>query len=674
MREAGPRWRGRSGLEPAASAFALVLSLMLAACSKGAAVLEPGADPTPDCRGQCADPGVALSVADVERILAQGIAEAQAQGRAATLAVTDRVGNVLAVYRMTGAPETVRVGSPEPLSGGLEGVSLVPATLSAIAKALTGAYLSSEGNAFSTRTASQIVQAHFNPGEFDQPGGPLFGVQFSQLPCSDLSARAQAAGVSPGPHRSPLGLAADPGGFPLYKNGTVVGGVGVEADGAYTLDPSVFDLDQDLDEIVALAASFGFGAPPDRRGDRITVEGKTLRFSDARLANLRSNPAMAPAFGSLGPGVGQLVAVTGYAPALIRAGTAFGQPASGIRPSSDPDFAALDLFELVDAADQPRFPPLGDPAAGGLTAAEVREVLRQAAGVARAARAQIRRPLGSPAAVSIAVVGQDGQVLGLVRTRDAPVFGTDVALQKARAALLFSRPLGEVRTLLAGLPPAGYLAPDSPTPMQAGLSAPAGYLDALLALLGQGPTPPGIAFANRSIGNFARPFFPDGVTGTPHGPLSKPAGEWSPFNTGLQLDLGYNAVVRHVAFVAGIPGVPDVPQACAGVSPLDEGLADSPVPPVARNGIQIFPGSVPIYRGNDLVGAIGISGDGIEQDDMIAFLGVHRAGQALGGAIGNAPPALRADRLLIQGQRPRYVQCPQAPFIGRTEERVCEGL
>ena len=35
----------------------------------------------------------------------------------------------------------------------------------AIAKAVTGAYLSSEGNAFSTRTASQIVQEHFNPRE-----------------------------------------------------------------------------------------------------------------------------------------------------------------------------------------------------------------------------------------------------------------------------------------------------------------------------------------------------------------------------------------------------------------------------------------------------------------------------------------------------------------------------
>ena len=117
------------------------------------------------------------------------------------------------------------------IDGGLENVEVVPATMAAIAKAVTGAYLSSEGNAFSTRTASQIVQAHFNPGESLSPGGPLFGVQFSQLPCSDLSNRFGTAAGDTGPKRSPLGLSADPGGLPLYIDGTPVGGVGVVADG-----------------------------------------------------------------------------------------------------------------------------------------------------------------------------------------------------------------------------------------------------------------------------------------------------------------------------------------------------------------------------------------------------------------------------------------------------------
>ena len=39
---------------------------------------------------------------------------------------------------------------------------------------------------------------------------------------------------------------------------------------------------------------------------------------------------------------------------------------------------------------------------------------------------------------TITVVDRAGTVLGLIRTPDAPVFGTDVALQKARTAAFFS--------------------------------------------------------------------------------------------------------------------------------------------------------------------------------------------------------------------------------------------
>src|SRR3546814_8724472 len=54
------------------------------------------------------------------------------------------------------------------------------------------------------------------------------------------------------------------------------------------------------------------------------------------------------------------------------------------------------------------------------------------------ARAQIRRPLDSRAQVSISVVDTHGAVLGIVRSPDAPIFGTDVSLQKARTAAFFS--------------------------------------------------------------------------------------------------------------------------------------------------------------------------------------------------------------------------------------------
>ncbi len=164
------------------------------------------------------------------------------------------------------------------ITGGLEGIVLPIDAAAAISKAVTGAYLSSEGNAFSSRTASQIVQDHFNPGEKDQPAGPLFGVQFSQLACSDFSGAFNGIGPDVGPKRSPLGLSGDPGGFPLYKDGTVVGGVGVIADDLYSVDANISDVDRSLDEAIAYAATYGFSAPLDRRAERITVDGKTLAF------------------------------------------------------------------------------------------------------------------------------------------------------------------------------------------------------------------------------------------------------------------------------------------------------------------------------------------------------------------------------------------------------------
>ena len=138
------------------------------------------------------------------------------------------------------------------------------------------------GNAFTTRTANQIVQEHFNPGEINQPAGPLFGVQFSQLACSDFMRSFNGVGPDAGPKRSPLGLSADPGGLPLYKNGVLVGGVGVQSDGRYSIDPRISDIDRDRDELIALAATLGFEPPTDIRADRITVDGKVLRFTDIK--------------------------------------------------------------------------------------------------------------------------------------------------------------------------------------------------------------------------------------------------------------------------------------------------------------------------------------------------------------------------------------------------------
>ena len=658
---------------------AVSLLALLAACSGGGSSTGESVG-TGDsvqnspvaCDGSCANATTLLTVADVETIIAQAIQEAQAHNTNATIAVSDRVGNILAVYRMGATPQSVLIASAVDGAGnavidsGLEGIELPIDTLAAIAKAVTGAYLSSEGNAFSTRTASQIIQENFNPGEMNQPAGPLFGVQFSQLSCSDFTQGGDAVG--PGPRRSPLGLSADPGGLPLYKGGTVVGGVGVIADGLYSLDKVISDSDRSIDEMIAYAGTFGYAAPADRRGDRITVEGKTFRFSDVEFADLSTNPSMATALASLPASVGALQAVTGYTDGTIKAGLAFGEPASGIRADSAL-YPGLDAFVFVDGSNANRFPPVNGTPIGGdeLTANEVQVLLQEALTVANRARAQIRRPLGSAARVTISVVDTSGEILGIVRTRDAPVFGADVSLQKARTAALYSSPTAGA--FFTSLPNAVYINNDLSVRTTVALGD---YVNAVQNFGLMTALTDGIAFSDRAGGNLSRPFFPDGLMGKPHGPFSKPAGSWSVFSTGMQLDLVINGILQHVLFATGNSAI-DATAGCAGFDLANPSavIADKR----AHNGTQIFPGSVPIYRGNTLIGGIGVSGDGIDQDDMISFLGLHNAAARLNGAINNAPPALRADTLTAgpDGTRLRFVQCPQAPFNNSSEQNVCDG-
>ena len=530
------------------------------------------------CDGACTTAASLLSVADVQRIIAQGVAEAHAHGASATIAVSDRVGNVLAVYRMGAAATRVvefstAAGSTSP-GGGLEGIRLpIPASplaalnlddQAAIAKALTAAYLSSEGNAFSTRTASQIVQQHFNPGDTGRPSGPLFGVQFSQLACSDVVRTFDGTGTSAGPQRSPLGLAADPGGFPLYKDGALVGGVGVLADGHYGIDADISDTDHDLDESIAMAASYSYAAPVDRRADLITVDGKTLRFTDVEVAQLAVHPADAPGFATLLPADGALLTVRGYTDGVLRAGLPFGVPASGIRAEGAVDFPGLDAFVLVDAANAARFAPqAGTDGSSALTRAEVVQLLGSALKVANHARAQIRRPLGTNARVSISVVDSNGVVLGLVRSRDAPVFGSDVAVQKARTAALLSS--SAAAAFITALPDRRYLSTTS-LGLGSNVAPLADYVNAVRSFnadplaLGNGD----IAYSSRAVANLSRPTFPDGIDGTVHGPLSKSGGQWSVFSIGWQLDVSINAILQHVLYVAGaVAG--DVAPGCAGV-------------------------------------------------------------------------------------------------------------
>lgn len=651
------------------TAVALALSLTLSGCGGGdsgsGGTFTPTPSPTSAARFFSDPAQEALTVGEVQQIIAQAVGEAQALNYPAIIAVVDRVGNVLAVFRMNGAATRMLIsqrtatGELSPREIDAQGLE-VEATMGAISKAVTAAYLSSSGNAFSTRTASMIVQEHFPPAP-NTPGlesGPLFGVQFSQLPCSDLSARFAAGNAGSaafiGPKRAPLGLAADPGGLPLYKNGVVVGGIGVMADGDYAYDPDVTDVDGDPEEFMALAGIQGFAPPADIRADRIPVDGSTLRFADARVEGLHP---LQTSFTAINNTAGSLIPVRGYYDGTaVLAGTPYGTEASGIRRATPGEFSLPDAYVLSNGSGTNRYPIKGgtDAAAVGtaLTAAEVRAVLEEAFTIMTRARAQIRRPLDSRAQVSISVVDTYGEVLGLVRGPDAPVFGIDVSLQKARTAAFFSSSVA-----------AQQLLDNTDAEIPAFVQRTRDFLGDQTALTGK------IAFADRSGGNLSRPFFPDGEVGRPHGPLSRPITDFSPLATGLQIALVKANLLQHAVFVEGSLNARDVVQRCTAVPDTPTGKKR------IANGIQIFPGSVPIYRNGRLVGAIGISGDGIDQDDMIAFLGTHNGGAKV-GTIGNAPKEIRADTIVVpvgQGVRLRYVNCPFAPFLDTTDQNVCEG-
>ena len=517
--------------------------------------------------------------------------------------------------------------------------------------------------------------------------------------------------------RSPLGLSADPGGFPIYKQGAPVGGVGFIGDGVYGLDRDISEFDDDLDEIIALAGTVGFDAPSARRADVITAVGKTFRYADWDTSFLLSDTGNAAPISASDDPRGRLVPVFGYYDGeIIGTGTIFGTPESGIASAPTSLFTSsagesLDAFILVDEAGINRYPPMtgtdqpGGGAIAPLNAEEVEVILEEALGLANSMRAQIRRPLGSQARVSISVVDTNGAILGFARTRDGPIFGADVSLQKARTAVFFSGTGQGIRQspadTLRGLPEPKYLAPvfepetvatDTQQRLvpalqeNSPLSTPAprfsNYVTDIQRFLG---VPDALertglpaAFADRSGGNLSRPHYPDGVASNPHGPLSKPNGEWSVFSVGLQLDLVYNSLVQHVAHVALDGAIPDVTESCPGNTGFDVNnlFQQQGGAPQLANGIQIFPGSVPIYRGETLVGGIGVSGDGVDQDDMISFLGVHRAGLRLNQALNNAPPAIRADQIVLPDNLPRlrYVSCPQTPYLDSDEDNVCTGL
>lgn len=783
----------------------LLVAFGLSACRDG------GVDDDQVCAFQCdyqfdggGDPEAAarLTQRDVVQVIANAVQEAQANGiDDITVAVLDHLSNVLAVYDSNAAttnfsriasrgavnrtettpfivencpnsdfascfaPNDPILADFQALDTALDGL-FIPAGYAAISKAGTSNYFSTQGNAFTTRTANTLIQQNFVPGETDRPGGPLFAVQIAQLACSDVNTRQTAdPNDLVGPRRLPVGFAADPGAVPLYKDDipeldagglgvptgragrVVVGAVGVEFNGVYALDKDATDTDRNLEERIAVAASRGFEADTERRATRITVAGRALRFVDDGKVRAGAPVAVVPGdavngataianvLAPVNGGVaGQFVFDEFFFPFVDpRQGVFFTTPESGVIPAvieapAGARFASAQGEVLVDGvAANPRFmqasgpnfigldsvnPPPGVGPTDGLTSDDVSELLVESLRLAERTRAQTRRPLGGQARVDVAVVDLDGNVIGFARSRDALLDGVDVTIAKTRTAAFWSKALAQ-QQLRDAVDPLG----------NAGLlnTRPFGdYVDDTAAFLGLpapavNTDPPfngDIAWSSIALGGISNPDFPPGVADADEGPLSRATGEWSIFSTGIQTEVvlpgialaicdevpdlaavlesllatgldPYNDAQRQLicnSARVGLLGVndPDAQTNCLVGTQNDLAAPDEITG--LQNGFHIFQGAVPIYRGNELIGAIGVSGDGAEQDDFVPFVALSETGKAqrqparaIANPINNAPENIRADNVEVQNIFLRYVVCPTAPYLTSNEQTACEG-
>jgi uncharacterized protein GlcG (DUF336 family) len=535
------------------------------------ATLPPG-NYTAVVRGKNNTTGVALvevdnfalptpfAASDVQTIINHAVTRAAAISPNSVIAVTDREGDVLGVWVMHSNDATD------------------PEVATAVSKAGTAAYLSSNQNAFTSRTAGFIIQQHFPPGVINAAPGPLVGVGLSNLFISDINKFRGPHSVitfsaTPGKTIQPVpntSLDGTPGGVPLYKNGQLVGGLGVTGDGIpgpipdfRAENPFIFIDGYDKDEDIALAGQHGYAPSSAILATNVFINGIRLPYVNSS---------------------------TVFSNVTVQRGHADSHYPIRSAPVPFP----YPVATVGGVSGQIRQPIQSDPRSGTingqsrLTAAEVRSILSHAAHETCITRAGIRLPVGVSMKAFITVVNNPDEegvapvVLGTFRTGEATLFSWDVAVQKARTVIYYSRH----------------------------------------DFLNFGVK---VAMSVRCVGFLAQCNYPPGIDGNSQGPFN---GQQERFSS----------LLGNHCDPAGIRFDP----------------TSANVNPALPNGITIFPGAFGLYRNGVLVGAIGISGDGVDQDDIAGAAGCHDF---------LAPFAIRSDQFLFRGARLPYAKFPRDPSI-----------
>ena len=503
-----------------------VLAFLLLGCGGGTSVLVSPPPPVVQ----------PLQVSDVQNIVQAAVNSVNVD---MVVAVVDRAGFVLGVFRTQNAPAT---------AAGNFGQTQDANDL-AIALARTGAFFSNDQAPLSSRTVRFISGIHFPPGVANQPPADLYGIENTNRGCTLVNdpnftskippSLTLSGGFGPGAITGKVdtndsnATAVNPGGVPIFYKNVVLGGIGVVTSAS---DPNVAEFAAFTGSTTARTGPTDTFGPTPAAPGVVFIGGFALPFV---------NQTALPAGLSTGP-------VAGAGSFLVSPASSQGQPPDG---------------DLI--------PPATGPI-GGLTATEVTQVLNNAEATANATRAAIRLPIGSRTRMVIAVADLDGTIIGLRRMPDSTVFSIDVAVTKARNMVYFN----------------------SASRTAADLSG----------------VPMGTAVTNRTIGFGAQPLYPPGIDGSNAGPF---------FNL-FTVDLA-NPCTQ-------------------GFQP---GAANS-----NKSGIVFFPGSTGLYRNGALVGGLGVSGDGVDEDDYVTN----------GGTAGfEAPTAIRADQVTDQGVRLPYFKFPRNP-------------
>ena len=529
-------------------------------------------------------------------------------------AVVDRTGNILGVYVRPRAGER----TPDV----------------AVSLARSGAMFANDQAPLSSRTVRFISGIHFPPGvrntanaalygveninrgcEVDDTGDAIFNAPFPRpksiagvfgsgagtmpLPCRPDDTRGCARGGPMGDEhgeqiasvgittgkvdvfdtgQTSLGaVPVNPGGIPIYRDGKVVGGVGVAGVapelGEYAATLAAAGAGRGLD----FSEPLGFPAAVYVDGIRLPFFSTCTTVSCIRQA-LQSRPA--------GSSAGSLLS-----------GIFLVQPRDGLQ-----------------APEGYLIGPRASAIAGGLTVADVQQIVQRSVDAALRTRAMIRLPVNQPSRMTIGVSDEAGEVLALFRMADGTVFSSDVAMTKARNAYYFST--------------------------REGYDVLRGFVEHSRERYRWEPDPPagqGWAITARTLNFGGQPRFPPGVDLEEQLEQRDDHEREGPF-----FDLY----------------VYDTKNACTeGPGPSRGGNRAY----LNQSGIVWFAGSVPLYRNGRLIGGLGVSGDGVEQDDYVSELGSEGF---------HPPDALRVDNTVIvddNGRRVRlpYLKLPRNPEFAR---------